>query len=155
LNHREARRIIAGMPDVEPVLTSTVDVPNPAVPRPDIVPMQPAGVAFVGDAPPAGVAPDPPMVANPAQTDLAKILTLARAAHMAYRTAAPRLTNGQQVEDRTVALEALLRALELRETAEILDDDHSDPAWVDDVALGYSQRDLLIYYRQKKAQYLR
>lgn len=143
------------MPDVQPIFTPTADVPHPSVPQPDVVSDQPNGVAFAGDAPTEGIAPDPPMVANPAQTDLAKILTEARAAHLAYRSAAPRITNGQKVEDRDVALRALLRALELRETVEILDDDHSDPAWVDDVALGYSQRDLLKYYRQKKDQYLR
>lgn len=128
---------------------------HPQGPRPDLIPDQPNGVAFAADAPPPEIAPDPPMIANPAQTDLAKILTQARAAHVAYRTYAPRITNGQAVEDRTEALNALLRALELRETAEALDDDHSDPAWGDDLALGYDQRGLLIYYRQKKAQYLR
>lgn len=128
---------------------------HPQAPRPDVIPDQPKGVAFAADAPPPEIAPDPPMIANPAQTDLAKILVQARAAHVAYRTYAPRITNGQAVEDRTEALNALLRALELRETAEALDDDHSDPAWVDDLALGYDQRGLLQYYRQKKAQYLR
>jgi hypothetical protein len=128
---------------------------NPQAPRPDVILVQPNGVAFAHDAPPEEIAPDPPMVANPAQTDLAKLLTEARAAHVAYRTYAPRITNGQVVEDRSEALKALERALYLRETAEVLDDDHSDPAWVDDLALKYDQRELLKYYRQRKAQYLR
>lgn len=128
---------------------------HPAAPKPDLIVPQMAGVAIADDAPPLSIAPDPPMVANPAQTDLAQILTQARAAHVAYRQAAPRVTNGQKVEDRPTALAALLKALELRETAEALDDDHSDPAWVDDVALGYSQRDLLTYYRQVKERWLK
>ena len=131
------------------------DGPHPAAPKPDVFPDQPHGVAIAPDIPPPEIAPDPPMIANPAQTDLAKILAEARAAHVQYRLAAPRITNGQQVEDRSLMLQALERALYLRETAEVLDDDHSDPAWVDDVALGYSQRDLLRYYRQKKEHYLK
>jgi hypothetical protein len=150
LNRSRHRRIIADMPDF-----IVPDGPHPAAPQPDRFPDQPHGVAIAPDIPPPEIAPDPPMVANPAQTDLAQLLTQARAAHTAYRTYAPRITNGQVVEDRSLALAALERALYLRETAEVLDDDHSDPAWVDDLALGYQQRDLLQYYRQKKAQYLR
>jgi len=142
-------RIIAGMADL------IVPERHPQAPTPDVIPDQPKGVAFAADAPPPEIAPDPPMIANPAQTDLAKILAEARAAHDHYRIYAPRITNGQQVEDRTLAFNALERALSLRETAEVLDDDHSDPAWVDDLALGYQQRDLLKYYRQKKEQYLK
>lgn len=128
---------------------------SPAAPQPDIIPDRVQGTAFVDDARLLQIAPDPPMVDTPAQTDLAKILTEARAAHASFRLASPRMAAGQRVEDRDTALRSLLRALELRETAEVLDDDHSDPAWVDDLALGYQQRDLLKYYRQKKEQYLR
>lgn len=144
------------MPQPEPTAPDLI-VPDlhPQAPRPDIVLPQPKGVAYAADAPPLSIAPDPPMIANPAQTDLATILSQARAAHAEYRQNAPRITNGQTVENRPAALAALERALERRETADALDDDHSDPAWVDDLALGYRQRDLLTYYRQVKERYLK
>ena len=144
------------MPQPEPAdLNLTSHDPDAPLIQPDLIADQPKGVAFADDIPPKGIAPEPELVDNPANTDLAKILVQARAAHVAYRQAAPRITNGQKVEDRDLAYQALSRALELRETAEILDPDHSDPAWKDDVALKYDQRNLLLYYRQKREQYLR
>lgn len=95
------------------------------------------------------------MVPVPALTDLAKILAEARALHDVYRRAARRVVHGQVVHDTATERQALERAVQLRETAQALDDDFSDPAWVEDREYGFNHQEILRYYRQARERFLR
>ena len=136
--------------------TPTAPVPTPASKtNAPVIVDQPKGVAAPPDVPPAEIAPEPPMVAQPAGTDLAKLLVEARALHTVYRTSARRIVAGQVVHDPTTEMAALERVTMLRETADAMDPDHSDPAWDEDRAFGFNHVELLKYYRQVRERRLR
>lgn len=91
--------------------------------------------------------------AQPAKTGkvtVADLLQQSRQAHLAYRGAMPRFVNGVRVEgDPAAATAALATAARLRAQAELADQTHIDPAWIDDAAWSFSHPALLLFYAVK------